>query len=168
MSGPTPSIATKQQFIDYTTANWHELVAYLDGLTEVQWLGPQDSAGWSVKDHVSHLTRWDRAEIELLRNGVPVQQTAGISDAVWNSGSGEAMNEEIRQSASADSIEQVKTDRDAAWRDLVVLMNGLTEEHMRRHGGEAEQPDANLFQILAAYLGSHYTEHLAHLKTFVD
>ena len=36
--------------------------------------------GWSVKDHVSQVTKWDRAVIELLRTGAPMQETLGISD----------------------------------------------------------------------------------------
>jgi hypothetical protein len=121
------AITTKRDLIAYTTSSWNALVAYVDGVPDEQWTGPKDAAGWSVKDHVSHLTQWDRAVIALLRNQVPLEETLGISAAAWSAGSYDPMNEEIRQLAVNDSVNTVKADRDATWTDLLALLNELSE-----------------------------------------
>ena len=177
------SVSTKQDLIAYTTSEWDALVAFVDGLTDEQWTGPKDEAGWSVKDHVSHLTQWDRAVIELLRNNAPLQGTLGISAAAWTAGSYDPMNEEIRHLAVNDLVHKVKADRDATWTNLVSLMSDLSEELLARPGAEvglaigettlcprgiiyaASEP---LLQVLVDYWGASYGEHLRYIKTIVE
>jgi uncharacterized damage-inducible protein DinB len=167
------AIATKQDLIGYTTAAWGALVAYVDGLPADQWTGPKDAAGWSVQDHVAHVTHWDRAVIEALRNNVPMPETLGISDTAWAAESFDPMNEEIRRRAPSDSVHQLKAERDATWADLVSLMGELSEEQLARSGAEAglaigPRPLAEpLLQVLVDYCGNHYAEHLRDIKAIV-
>ena len=121
----------------HTTAAWKTLVTYVDGLTADQWTEPRDAAGWSVKDHVSHVTQWDRAVIAALRNQVPMRETLGISETAWSAGSFDPMNEEIRHLADTEGVDRVKADRDATWTDLVALMGELSEEQLSQSGAEA-------------------------------
>ena len=129
MSEKVSALITKQDLIAHTTA-WNALVAYVDGLTAEQWTGPRDAAGWSVKDHVSHVTLWDRAIIAALRHQVPMQEILGISESAWSAGSFDPMNEEIRHLAVGESVAQVRADRDATWTDLVALTGELSEEQL--------------------------------------
>src|SRR5215216_3548664 len=126
LSKQSPVSDSKQTLIDSTTNAWKTLVTYVDGLTAEQWTEPRDAAGWSVKDHVSHVTQWDRAVIEALRNQVPMRETLRISESAWSAGSFDPMNEEIRHLAHTAGIDQVKADRDATWTDLVPLMGELS------------------------------------------
>ena len=176
------SVTTKQDLIDYTTTEWDALVAYVDGLTADQWTSPKDAAGWSVKDHVTHVTQWDRAVIELLRNGGPMQETLGISETAWSAGSYDPMNEEVRRLAVTDSVHRVKAERDATWTDLVSLMSELSEEQLARPGakvglaiGETTRcPRGVIYsaakpvlQVLVDYWGAHYGEHLRSIRAIV-
>ena len=173
------AIITKQDLIASTTSAWDALVAYVDGLPEEQWSGPKDAAGWSVKDHVSHLTQWDRAVIALLRDQVPLQETLGISAAAWSAGSYDPMNEEIRQLAVDDSVQKVKADRDATWADLVALLSELSDEQLARPAGEVGlvvgQPALNpsarsesVLQVLVDWCGGSYAEHLRYITTLIE
>jgi len=168
-----PAITSKQELIDYTTAEWEALVTYVDGLADDQWTGPKDAAGWSVKDHVSHVTLWDRAVIEALRHQVPMQETLGISGSAWSAASFDPMNEEIRHLAVDESVDRVKADRDATWTDLVSLMGELSEEQLTRSGAEAglavgsEPLDEPVLHVLKDYFGAHYAEHLQDIQTIV-
>ena len=174
MGEQAPAITTKQELIDYTTAEWETLVTYVDGLTDDQWTEPTDAAGWSVKDHVSHVALWDRAVIEALRNQVPMRETLGISETAWSAGSFDPMNEEIRHLAETDSVDRVKADRDATWADLVAFMGELSEEQLGRSGGEAGlavgagplvEP---VVEVLMDNWGTHYAEPLQDIQTIID
>jgi hypothetical protein len=135
------SISTKQELITYTTTAWDALVAYVDGLTAEQWSGPKDAAGWSVTDHVAHVTHWDRAVIARLRNNVPMPETLGISEPAWAAESFDPMNEEIRRVAPIDSVHKLKADRDTTWTDLVSLMGELSAEQLTHR---ARRPGSRL------------------------
>jgi hypothetical protein len=168
-----PAITTKQELIDYTTAEWEALVGYVDGLTAEQWTDPKDAAGWSVKDHVLHVTQWDRAVIATLRNQVPMQETLGISETAWSAGSFDPMNEEIRHLADTEGVDRVKADRDATWTALVALMGKLSEEQLTQSGGEAGLAVGTgplvepVLEVLADYWGGHYAEHLRDIQDIV-
>jgi hypothetical protein len=127
-----------------------------------------------VKDHVAHVTKWDRAVIERLRNGVPMQETLGISDAAWSADSWDPLNEEIRRLAVNDSVHAVKAERDATWTDLVSLVGELGEDQLARPGAEAglgvgERPlSGPVLHVLVDYWGGHYGEHLNGIKAIVE
>ena len=174
MSERLSALTTKQDLMAQTITAWNTLVEYVNGLTAEQWSGRRDAAGWSVKDHVSHVTRWDRAVIAALRNQVPMQETLGISEAAWSAGSFDPMNEEIRHLADAEGVEQVKADRDATWMDLVALMDELTEEQLAQSGAQAGLAVGTgplvepVLEVLSDYLGAHYAEHLQDIQVIVD
>ena len=168
------AITTKQDLVAHTTTAWNALVGYVDGLPSEQWTGPKDAAGWSVKDHISHVTLWDRAVIAALRHQVPMQETLGISETAWSAGSFDPMNEEIRHLAVGESVDRVKADRDATWSDLVTLIDELSEEQLTRSGTEAGLAvgsgplDEPVLQVLMDYWGGHYGEHLHDIQAIVE
>jgi hypothetical protein len=173
LGNQAPAIDSKQKLIDSTTTAWNTLVTYIDGLAVEQWTEPRDAAGWSVKDHVSHVTQWDRAVIEALRNQVPMRETLGISETAWSAGSFDPMNEEIRHLADTEGVDRVKADRDATWTELVALMDELSEEQLGQSGamaglavgtGPLVEP---VLQVLMDYWGAHYAEHLQDIQAIV-
>jgi hypothetical protein len=179
LGNQAPAIDSKQKLIDSTTTAWNTLVTYVDGLAVEQWTGPTDAAGWTVKDHVSHLTEWDRAMIALLRTQVPLKETLGISDTAWSAGSYDPMNEEIRQFTVNEPVSQVKAERDVTWTDLVSLMDQLSEAQLARPGaavglavGTRPLNDAvhaqSVMQVLVEWCGGSYAEHLRYVKSLVE
>jgi uncharacterized damage-inducible protein DinB len=168
-----PAVRTKQQLIDHTYSAWEDFVTYVDGLTEEQLTGPRDEGGWSVKDHVSHVTRWDRAVIRRLRDNVPLEETLEISAAAWTNESFDPMNEEMRRLVAADAIDRVCADRDAVWKEVVSLLDDLSDRELARSGKEAGLAVGTgslskpVLTVLARYLGNHYRAHLKVIKGIV-
>jgi hypothetical protein len=167
------AVRTKQDLIDHTGSAWDDFVTYVDGLTMEQWTVPRDEAGWSVKDHVSHVTLWDRAVIRRLRHNVPLAETLGISTGAWADESVDPMNEEIRRLALADAVDRVCADRDATWIEVVSLLEDLDEAQLARSGEEAGLAvgtaplSGSVLTVLASYWGDHYREHLEAIKEIV-
>jgi hypothetical protein len=169
----TTTITTRQELIDYTAREWDTFVEYVDGLTDEQWLGPKDAAGWSVKDHVSHVTQWDVAVVELFRNGVPIQQSLGVPDEEWTLDDYDPMNARIRLRFLDDSVDTVKADRDATWIDLVSVLEALSDEQLATPPGELglnvdDESAPTLLQELVGYLGGHYDDHLGYIRLIVE
>jgi hypothetical protein len=167
------AITTRQELIDYTNAEWTAFVDTIDGLSDDQWLSPNDVAGWSVKDHVSHVTQWDVAVVELFRDGVPMQQALGIPNEEWTLDDYDPMNERIRQRFIADSIETVKADRDATWISLLSVLEDLNDEQLAAPPEEAglnvgDESAPTLLQELVGYLGGHYADHLSYIRIIVE
>ena len=168
-----PATDAKQRLVDSTSTAWNTFVTYVDGLTADQWTQPRDAADWSVKDHVSHVTQWDRAVIAALRHQVPMRETLGISETAWSAESFDPMNEEIRHLADTEGVDRVKADRDATWTDLVALMGELSEEQLSQSGAEAGLAVGTgplvepVVEVLMDYWGAHYAEHLRDIQAIV-
>jgi hypothetical protein len=172
MDSDTKPIVTRQQLIENAAAAWQHFVAYVDQLSDAQWDDPRDAAGWSVKDHVAHVSRWDRAAIALLQDGIPFQQSLDITDAAWTSDSYDPLNEEIRQPTLTTSVASLKAERDATWSDLVALLAQLDDAFLASPGAATGLAIGNrpvtqsVGVVLDDYLAHHYHEHLEHIKTF--
>jgi len=173
LTGKQNLITTRQRLISHSVAEWNEFVAYIDSLTDEHWLVPKDAAGWSVKDHVSHVARWDSAVIELFRNDVPMQQTLGISDEDWTLDDYNPMNEQIRQRTIEDPVDIVKSDRGTTWAALLTELEVLSDDQLAAPPGEAgintgDESAPTLLQELVGYLGGHYAEHLGCIRIIVE
>lgn len=169
----TSAVRTKQQLIDHTYSAWDDFVTHVDGLTKDQLTGPRDESGWSVKDHVAHVTRWDRAVVRRLRQNVPLEETLGISAAAWTDESFDPMNEEMRRQVSADAIDRVRADRDAVGTEVVSHLEDLSDAQLARSGKEAGLAigsgslSKSVLTVLSRYWGNHYRAHLKVIEGIV-
>jgi hypothetical protein len=155
----------KTELLEYYEARWQAFVAESDALSDAQWSGLTDAAGWSVKDHVAHIVGWVRAEIALLQFRTPLQQSAGISDAVWASGDYDAMNEEARQQTITDSPAAIRAERDRVFRKLTEVVSQFSDEDLARPAIEfgLEEPGKTLLKVLTEYHGDHFEEHRGYI-----
>lgn len=173
MTDTPTAINTRQELIEYTTSEWDTFVSSIDSLTQEQWLAPTDAAGWSVKDHVSHVTQWDVAVVELFNNDGTMQRALGIPDSEWTLDDYDPMNERIRQRTIDDSIEKVKADRDATWTALVSALEALSDDKLAAPPAKAglnvgDEAADSLLHELVGYLGGHYAEHLRCIRLIVE
>lgn len=163
----------KAELLAYTEERWRAFVAYTDALSEAEWTGPTDAAGWSVKDHVAHVLTWVRTEIALLRHRTPMQQSLGISDAVWNagwsSGDFDPINDEIRQLTIHDSPAAVRAERDRAYPKFVEVVSRLSDDDLARPASDFgfEEEGKSLLAVLIQDHGDHFKDHRGYIDTIV-
>lgn len=161
--------ANKMELLDDLNTRWNAFVVYVDSLPHEQWAGPTDAAGWTVSDHVAHVTAWDQAIVELFRDRTPEQRTLRVTDAAWASGP-DAINEEIRQRTMGRSTGTVKAERDTVFADMLEAVSGFSDEDLERPGGEfgLDEGGKSLREVLVGYLGGHYDEHRQYIATLVE
>lgn len=174
MAHNVAAISSKDALLAFTITSWQELVSDLDQFSEPQWTEPRDDAGWSVKDHVSHITQWDHALTRQLRDGTSMQQSLGATDAAWGPADFTAINETVRQAPLNDSVATVIADRDAAWAELLALLHGLSEEQLAAPVsasglavGNTELTGSVLEELIQS-LGIHYADHRQHIAAMLE
>jgi hypothetical protein len=159
----------KAELLAYYETRWQAFVAETDALSDAQWVGLTDAAGWSVKDHVAHIVGWVRAEIALLQFRTPLQQSAGISDAVWASGDYDAMNEEARQQTITDSPAAIRAERDRVFRKLIEVVSRFSDDDLARPANDfgLDEEGKSLLAVLIEYHGEHFEEHRGYIEIIV-
>jgi hypothetical protein len=164
---------TKAELLAYTEERWRAFVTSIDALSDAAWTGPTDAAGWSVKDHVAHVVLWVRTEIALLQYRTPMQQSLGISDAVWNAGwdggDFDPINEEVRQQAIGDSPAAVRDERDRVFRKLIEVVSRFSDDDFARTATDfgLDEPGKSLLTVLTEYHGNHFDEHRGYIERIV-
>jgi len=108
--------------------------AALDRLSEEQLTGPKDAAGWSVRDHLTHLAVWADGITALLR-GEDRWKAMGISPDLTTSTAGgeldyDAINEQIAERHRQLSAAEARALLAAAHQRLAAEVDKLTDEQL--------------------------------------
>lgn len=99
---------TKTELLVEIEDAWTTLHAALDRLTETQMTVPQDAQGGTVKDHLIHLTFWERSVVFFLQ-GQPRHQSLGVEEALYLKGNEDEINAVICQQHKNLSLSEVLT-----------------------------------------------------------
>lgn len=150
-------------------ASYLHFLEYLDGLTPEQWTGPTDAAGWTVKDHVSHLAAWAASMIAVIEKR-PRWEGIGVSKPVWDSikDGYDEINAAIRQNHVEDSIEQARADFVSAHEGLMALIEPMSIEELSRPYADFQPWAVGASNPLYGYVrgntGAHYVMHLEYIQ----
>ena len=98
-------VSTKTELLSDIEQSWTRLDTTLNRLTESQLTAIQDAQGWTVKDHVIHLMRWERSVVFFLQ-GLPRHQGLGVEEAVYLKGPDDAINAVIYQQTRDVSVNE--------------------------------------------------------------
>jgi len=114
-------ISTKRQLLEATIRDRNALLALLSGLTanEIEWPG---SYGWSARDHVAHLSDWERLLVGWYETGLRGEaQQLPAHGYTW--ADLDALNRLLRDRHLGESFPQVM----AEWHETSDRMLGLLE-----------------------------------------
>src|SRR5512145_989206 len=97
------NMPNKAQLLAEIQKTWDELNAELERLTEEQMTAKHDAQGWTVKDHLVHLARWERSVVYLLL-GKPRHAGLGIDEALYLKHSYDEINAAIFHQAQHGTL----------------------------------------------------------------
>jgi hypothetical protein len=125
-------VSTKKDLLSDMEQSWTRLNTALNKLTESQLTTIQDAQGWTVKDHVIHLTRWERSVVFFLQ-GLPRHQGLEVEEAVYLKGPDDAINAVIYQQTKNVSIDEALAQFRANHEQLLQLLGPLTDADLPKH-----------------------------------
>ena len=165
-------VVTKTELLSYIAQSWARLDTALNRLTESQWTDMQDAQGWTVKDHVIHLTRWECSVVFFLQ-GWPRHQGLGVEEALYLEGSDDAINAVIYQQTKDVSVNEALAEFRSSHQQLLQLLQPLTDNDLHKHyrdylpqePGDGEGPPA--INVIYGNTAHHFDEHLEWIETLV-
>ena len=151
---------------------WTTLNSALDHLTETQMTVPQDAQGWTVKDHLIHLTFWERSVVFFLQRQ-PCHQGLGVEEALYLNGNDDAINAIIYQRHRDLSLSEALSQFRSIHQQLLKLLEPLTDADLQkpyRHylpdePGEGDGPPA--LNVIDGNSAHHFAEHLPWITALV-
>lgn len=130
--------------------------------------GPTDAAGWTGKDHLAHLTAWERSLISWLQGGTRAEGL-GVSEDLFASRDIETINEAIRQDTRACSLEEVLAEHDRVRGELREQVASMTLDDLHRPYSHYPPDDLDatvppVYRRVLRVVGSHVDDHLGYIE----
>jgi hypothetical protein len=166
-------ITTKAELLAEMERSLTALGTTLERLTEAQMTTAKDLRGWTVKDHLVHMTFWERSVVFLLQ-GKPRHKGLGIDETLYLQGTEDGINAAIRQQYQDLPLGEALTQFRSTHRQLLAVLQPLTERDLHepyRHylpdePGEGDGPPA--LDVVYGNSAHHFAEHLLWIEALVE
>jgi hypothetical protein len=168
-----PNTLDKSNLLAAIDRSWIALNAALKRLTESQLTTIRDVQGWTVKDHIVHMTRWERSVVFFLQH-LPRHDGLGVEETLYLQGSEDAINATIYRQASdlvlGDALLQFRENH----RRLLELLAPLTDADLQKRyrdflpdePGDGDGPPA--IDVIHGNTAHHFAEHLGWIEALVN
>ncbi len=146
---------TRAQLLGTIREQHAALEAQLAGLSadEMTRLGVTD--GWSVKDHLAHLTWWEQRTIGLLGGAPdPIDSLPNMKneDGKFED---DHVNAFVREAKSARPLADVRADFDASYAELLALIEMMPDDVL-----------AAKYDWISGDTNDHYDEHARSIRAW--
>jgi hypothetical protein len=158
--------STKTEMLEKIRSSHAALEKKFSKLTPEQMVWPGSMDNWSVKDILAHLTDWEQRLIEWYRAGlkgeVPETPAPGMT---WRQLP--ELNQVGYEKHKDESLERVLEVYRASYREVVTLVEGMTEEEIFTVGVYQWTRKDPLMVWIAANTNGHYEWARRNIRTLV-
>lgn len=168
-----PKLTAKTKLLADIDRTWAELNAQLGRLSDEQMTKLVDHAGWTVKDHIVHIARWEQSVVFYLQ-GKPRWAGLGVDEELVKSQHYDdvnaAMQQQNRNLPLAAALQQMRS----AHQEMMALLQPLTDADLNRplkptYPDEFKGwDDPHLLPMIISNTSGHYSEHMPWIEALVN
>jgi Protein of unknown function (DUF1706) len=171
MPKETTMIATISELIRLIDDARLEFDSYLASLTPQQMTDLYDHEGWNVKDHITHLTAWEKTVVMVIQ-GKPRFQFLGADAAHIATKPIDELNAALREHWKnlplASALELYR----GGHQELIASLQTLTDEDLSRPASQFFPQMADdtrrVLDVIQNNADGHLAEHLPWIKAIVQ
>jgi uncharacterized protein (TIGR03083 family) len=147
--------------------DWTRLNEAIGRLSEAQVTAP-GADGWSIKDHLAHLTAWERSVLGLLR-GQPRHEVMGLDEATYEAGFDQA-NAVIQRRSQARPLDEVMADFQTTHAEVLTMLGDLTDADLLKPysyfqpNSSGEHSGEPVIGWIINNTYGHYQEHIDYIE----
>lgn len=158
-------ILSKAELISKMQGGWDDCQSYLKTLTEPQLTIPSDAAGWTVKDHVSHMAAWEDSVYALLTRQAR-REYMGVDLESWQSGNYDRINEVLRQRDAHLSLPEALKQFETIHHRLMAEIQSLSDDDLHKPYSYF-QPETSVERPAIGWIVGNTYEHYAEHKPWI-
>jgi len=163
----------KSQLLAEIQQTWDALNAGLQRLSEVQMTSRYDAQGWTVKDHLVHLARWEQSVVFMLQ-GKPRHAGLGVEEALYLTEDFDKINAVIYQQAQDVRLPEAFAQLRDVHKQMLEMLQPMTDADLQlpyRHflpdePGDGDGPSA--YDMIYFNTAGHFSDHLGWMETLVN
>lgn len=158
-------IPAKDELLMNMQNGWNEFFAYLKTLSDEQMTARTDAAGWTVKDHLTHLAVWADGVYGMLM-GRPRREAMGIDEKswseLWETRDFDPVNGMIQQRHKDKTLAEVFSMLHDAHQRLFGEVQAMSNENLQlpqKHFDSTSTSDTPIALSVVVNTYGHYAEH---------
>lgn len=143
--------------------SWDELNAAIGALSEEELLAPGPNGGWSVKDHLAHLTVWEQvllARIEMQ----PEHSIFHMDEATYATADLDTVNAHIYGHERNVPLLEVLAQFAHTHQTILAALERMSDDELARPVFPDDPEFGVLLGNVAGDTYEHYLEHLAWIR----
>ena len=160
---------TIDELIEMIDASWMRLMETMAAASESQTTEAADTRGWTVLDHMAHVTAWERSVLFPLE-GKRRHEALGITEHEFKQEI-DPSNELIRAQTRDHPYEQVMSDAAHVHQSLVASVGSADVDGLWKSIAEVCPGDSAserpFIEILMGDTAEHYDEHRGYIVTIL-
>ncbi len=156
---------SKSELISRIQRSYDDLEFYLRTLSDSQLTGPESPEGWTAKDHLVHLTKWEAGLVALLHRQ-PRFAAMGLDDAFVAQHDEDEINQRIYLDNRAHTLPDVLAAFRETHRQMVAVLTALSEQELYApyaHFVPGEPPGDDRRPVIGWVQGNTYDHYESHL-----
>lgn len=165
-------VATKAELLAEIEHCWTALNVALNRVTEADMTTIQDAEGWTFKDHLIHVTAWERSAVFFLQ-GKARHEGLGVAESLYLTGDDDRINAAIFLERKELPLSEALARFRDVHRQLLALLQPLTDADLRQRyrsylpdePGEGDGPPA--LDVLYGNSARHFAEHLGWIEALL-
>jgi hypothetical protein len=166
-------VSTRAELLALIDRFWTAINAYVDGLTPEQLTQVKNPDGWALKDHLTHLTVWERSVIAFLK-GNPRYEALGITEAMYRNESYDAMNEAIFRNHQHEPLDTVLAQWRTTHHELIAALTALEDDDLQKPYNHFQPDEADrltprrAIDVIFVNTAPHFREHQEWMQQTLD
>ena len=164
MTTQTPQ--TKAEVLELIRNAHDELEQAIGPMTDEQISAPTGDSVWSIKDHLAHITAWERVLLRSHIEGQPYAQAVEGNEPLPQFNTVDEINDWFYQQSKDKSLADVRANFQNMYQDVIATIEQVSETELLE-GKSKVRPEDSLLEVIAANTWEHYEEHTATIRRLV-
>lgn len=169
--GPIPRPTTKAELMNQIDQTWTELAAVVAEATDESLTTPGPD-GWTGKDHLAHVTAWERT-LRAILSRESRAAAVGIDDPTYTASTIDGLNALLHQQNRDRSLTDVRAAFTETHESVLAALAPLTDADLQRPYTEYQPEDPRVLDVpildtIVANTCEHYAEHLPLIRDRVS
>lgn len=162
---------SKEELLERIQAGWERLQAFVSPLSDEQLTGPQDAAGWTIKDHLMHLAVWAASMVAVI-NGTPRRDAMQIERQDWVTlaETYDVVNGILQQRYKDMPLAEVHKEVQQRHNELLARTQAMSAEELQRpynHYQPGSKSETPIFEYISGNSYAHYDEHIPWMQAIL-
>jgi len=165
-------ISRRNKLLTDIEEDWTKFNSFLDTLTDKQITTIRDLEGWSVRDHMVHITAWERSILFFLQ-GQPQYVGLDVDESLFANQSEDDINAVIQKQNKGMPASDAMKNFQEVHQQLIDLLTTFNDSDLLKpnsyfvSNGFDDEDKSPVLDLVYGNTCEHFRDHLSWIKTLI-